>query len=145
VWVRLLTVPYRYLYPSGLLFICIGVFSSQNDFFPVGETLVIGIIGYILLRLDFHPAPLLLGFVLGTRFEENLRRALLLSHGDVRIFLERPISAAFLVLAATLITIRIVFVIRRGRMGVLSSKAATDSDWATANISTEQRRATVGE
>ncbi|WP_426442573.1 tripartite tricarboxylate transporter permease [Bradyrhizobium genosp. P] len=145
VWVRLLTVPYRYLYPSGLLFICIGVFSSQNDFFPVGETLVIGIIGYILLRLDFHPAPLLLGFVLGTRFEENLRRALLLSHGDVRIFLERPISAAFLALAATLITIRIVFVIRRARMGVLLPEAAADSDWATADISTEQRRAAMGE
>jgi TctA family transporter len=64
---------------------------------------VIGIFGYVLLRLDFHPAPILLGFVLGPRFEENFRRAMLISRGDLKVFIERPISAAFLALCVLLI------------------------------------------
>ena len=95
IWVKLLTIPYRYLYPSALFFICIGVYSANNDLFEVGETLVIGGAGYVLLQLGFHPAPILLGFVLGPRFEENFRRAMLISHGDLRVFIERPISAGF--------------------------------------------------
>jgi TctA family transporter len=85
IWVKMLTIPYRYLYPSALFFICIGVYSTNNDFFQVGETVVIGIFGYILLQLGFHPAPILLGFVLGPRFEENFRRAMLISRGDQRV------------------------------------------------------------
>ena len=81
IWVKLLTIPYRYLYPSALFFVCIGVYSATNDLFGVGETLVIGIFGYVLLLLGFHPAPVLLGFVLGPRFEENFRRAMLISRG----------------------------------------------------------------
>jgi putative tricarboxylic transport membrane protein len=87
--------PYRYLYPSAMFFVCIGVYAANNDMFQVGETLVIGLVGYILLRLDFHPAPILLGFVLGPRFEENFRRSLLISRGDLMTFIERPISAFF--------------------------------------------------
>src|SRR6185437_16619296 len=83
IWVKLLAIPYRYLYPSALFFICIGVYAARNDMFPVGETLAIGILGYVLLRLGFHPAPILLGFVLGPRFEENFRRAMLISRGDI--------------------------------------------------------------
>src|SRR5665213_1206457 len=82
LWVKLLTIPYRYLYPSALFFVCIGVYSTNNDMFQVGETILIGLVGYILLLLDFHPAPVLLGFVLGPRFEENFRRAMLISRGD---------------------------------------------------------------
>jgi putative tricarboxylic transport membrane protein len=103
IWVKLLTIPYRYLYPSALFFVCIGVYSTSSNLFHVGEVLVIGIFGYLLLILGFHPAPILLGFVLGPRFEENFRRAMLLSQGDLTVFVERPISAAFLTVCAILI------------------------------------------
>jgi putative tricarboxylic transport membrane protein len=103
LWVKLLMIPYKYLYPSAMFFVCIGVFSTNNDMFQVGEVLVIGIAGYILNMLGFHPAPILLGFVLGPRFEENFRRALLISRGDLMVFLERPISAVFVALCVLLI------------------------------------------
>src|SRR6266404_6869076 len=103
VWVKLLTIPYRYLYPSALFFVCIGVYAANNDMFQVGETLVIGILGYVLLRLGFHPAPILLGFVLGPRFEENFRRAMLISRGDLMTFIERPISAVFVTICVVLL------------------------------------------
>jgi putative tricarboxylic transport membrane protein len=103
LWVKLLTVPYKYLYPSALFFVCVGVYSTNNDLFQVGETLGIGIAGYVLLTLGFHPAPILLGFVLGPRFEENFRRTMLISRGDFAVFVERPISAAFLALCVILI------------------------------------------
>ncbi len=86
LWVKLLTIPYKYLYPSALFFVCIGVYSTNNDMFQVGETILIGLFGYLLLLLDFHPAPVLLGFVLGPRFEENFRRAMLISRGDILVF-----------------------------------------------------------
>ena len=107
VWVKLLTIPYRYLYPSALFFVCIGVYAANNDMFQVGETVVIGILGYVLLRLGFHPAPILLGFVLGPRFEENFRRALLLSRGDLMTFIDRPISAVFMALCVLLIAVQV--------------------------------------
>ena len=83
IWVKMLVVPYRFLFPSAMFFVCIGVYGANNNLFEVGEVLVFGVFGYILLRLDFHPAPILLGFVLGPRFEENFRRALLISRGDL--------------------------------------------------------------
>jgi putative tricarboxylic transport membrane protein len=103
IWVQLTRIPYRYLYPSALFFICIGVFSTNNDMFQVGETLVIGIVGYVFVALRFEPAPLLLGFVLGSRLEENFRRSMLTAHGDLTVFLHRPLSATFLALCAALI------------------------------------------
>ena len=109
VWVKLLAIPYRYLYPSALFFICIGVYSTSNDLFPVAETLAIGLAGYILLLLGFHPAPVLLGFVLGPRLEENFRVAMLMSSGDLTVFVERPISAVFLALSAFLLAVQIYF------------------------------------
>jgi putative tricarboxylic transport membrane protein len=112
IWVRLLTIPYRYLYPSALFFVCIGVYAGNNDMFQVGETLVIGIVGYVLLRLGFHPAPILLGFVLGPRFEENFRRAMLISRGDLGTFIERPISAFVILLCVLLIGGQIYFRLR---------------------------------
>src|SRR5213076_3336394 len=102
-WVKLLSIPYRYLYPSAMFFVCIGVYAASNDMFQVGETMVIGIVGYILLRLDFHPAPILLGFVLGPRFEENFRRSMLISRGNLATFVEHPISAFFLSLCVLLL------------------------------------------
>ncbi|MBN9008168.1 MAG: tripartite tricarboxylate transporter permease [Rhizobiales bacterium] len=113
VWVKLLAIPYKYLYPSALFFVCIGVYSASNDLFQVGETLVIGIVGYVLLRLRFHPAPVLLGFVLGPRLEENFRRSMLISDGDLSIFVHRPISAVFLLLCTILIGSQIYQWLRR--------------------------------
>ena len=103
LWVKLLTIPYKYLYPSALFFVCIGVYSANNDMFQVGEVIVIGVIGYALLLLDFHPAPILLGFVLGPRFEENFRRAMLISRGDILGFMKHPISAVFVGMSGLLI------------------------------------------
>jgi putative tricarboxylic transport membrane protein len=77
-----------------MFFVCIGVYAASNHMFQVGETLFIGVVGYILLQLDFHPVPILLGFVSGPRFE-NFRRALLISRGDLTTFIDRPISAFF--------------------------------------------------
>jgi putative tricarboxylic transport membrane protein len=113
VWVKLLSIPYRYLYPSAMFFVCIGVYAANNDMFQVGETLVIGVAGYVLLRLDFHPAPILLGFVLGPRFEENFRRSLLISRGDLMTFIERPISAFFLSICVLLIVAQIYVWLRK--------------------------------
>ncbi len=112
LWVRLLSIPYRYLYPSALFFICIGVFSANNDLFSVAETLVIGIGGYVLLQFGFQPAPIMLGFVLGPRFEENFRRAMLISGGDLWVFVNRPISAAFLAIALLLVLAQFAFRLR---------------------------------
>ena len=113
LWVKMLAIPYRYLYPSALFFVCIGVYAANNDLFQVGEVAVIGLFGYILLRLGFHPAPILLGFVLGPRFEENFRRAMLISRGDILVFVERPISAVFVALCAILIGSQIYFRLAR--------------------------------
>jgi putative tricarboxylic transport membrane protein len=126
LWVKLLSIPYRYLYPSAMFFVCIGVYAAGNDMFQVGETLVIGVVGYILLRLDFHPAPILLGFVLGPRFEENFRRSLLISRGDLMTFIDRPISAFFLFICLVLIGAQIYVWLR--------PKAAKDEKAIEAQI-----------
>lgn len=102
MWIRMLSVPYRYLYPTALFFLCVGVYSTNNNLFDVGMVLLFGVAGYMLMRLRFEAAPLLLGFVLGPMVEENFRRALLLSRGDMMIFLERPISASFIAAGAAL-------------------------------------------
>jgi TctA family transporter len=115
LWVRLLQVPYRYLYPCAIFFICIGVYSANTDLFEVVETLVIGLFGYLLVWLGFHPAPILLGFVLGPRLEENFRRTMTLSHGDLMIFVQRPISAVFIGLCVILLSAQIYLRARRPR------------------------------
>ena len=113
LWVKLLLIPYRYLYPSALFFVSIGVYSTNNDLFLVGETIVIGLFGYLLLLLDFHPAPILLGLVLGPRFEENFRRAMLISRGDILVFVKHPISAVFIGLCVLLIVGQIYMRLRK--------------------------------
>ncbi len=106
IWVKMLMVPYRFLFPSALFFICIGVFAAKNTLFDVGTTLVFGVVGYVLLLLRFEPAPMLLGFILGPRLEDNFRRALTLAHGDIGTFVERPISAVFLGLCVALLAMQ---------------------------------------
>ncbi len=105
LWVKLLSVEYRFLYPAILLFCCIGVYSINNATMDVFLTAMFGFIGYLFIKLDTEPAPLLLGFVLGPMMEENLRRALLLSRGSPAVFLERPISLVLLIISAALLII----------------------------------------
>ena len=127
LWVKMLAVPYKYLYPSALFFICIGVYGANNDMFQVGLTLFIGVFGYILLLLGFHPAPILLGFVLGPRFEENFRRAMLISRGDIWVFVDiknHPISTVFVGLSALLIVAQVVLWLRRMRPGERAPRIA---------------------
>ncbi|MSQ19992.1 MAG: tripartite tricarboxylate transporter permease [Betaproteobacteria bacterium] len=103
MWVKLLSVQYRLLYPAILLFCCIGVFSLNNSNFDILLTVAYGVFGYICVKLECEPAPLILGFILGPMMEENLRRAMLLSRGDPVVFFTRPISAALLVVAIILL------------------------------------------
>jgi putative tricarboxylic transport membrane protein len=105
IWIKLLTVPYRFLFPAITLFCCIGVYSLNNSAFDVYLTALFGLIGYLFYKLSVEPAPLLLGFILGPMMEENLRRALLLSRGDWGTFVTRPLSSGLLVAAALLIVI----------------------------------------
>ncbi|HEV7265122.1 MAG TPA: tripartite tricarboxylate transporter permease [Falsiroseomonas sp.] len=99
IWVKLLQVPYKFMYPSILVFIAIGSYSINNNVFDVYQVLAFGILGYLFSKLRMEPAPLLIGFVLGPMMEEHLRRAMLLSRGDVMVFVERPISATLLGIA----------------------------------------------
>jgi TctA family transporter len=115
VWIKLLQVPYRLLYPAILLFCGIGVYSTNNASFDVVMTAIFGLLGVIFVKLECEPAPLLLGFVLGPLMEENLRRAMLLSRGDPSVFFTRPISLAMLIAAAGLLLLIIVPNFRKTR------------------------------
>jgi putative tricarboxylic transport membrane protein len=105
LWVRLLRVPYRHLFPAILIFCCIGVYSINNSPIDVVITAVFALVGYWLVKHDFEPAPLLLGLVLGPLMEENLRRAMRISSGDPMIFISRPISLGLLIAAGVLLVI----------------------------------------
>ena len=105
IWIKLLTVPYKYLFPAITLFCCIGVYTLNNNTFDVYLTALFAFIGYLFYKLSCEAAPLLLGFILGPMMEENLRRALLLSRGDWSAFVTRPLSAALLAMAVLLIVI----------------------------------------
>jgi putative tricarboxylic transport membrane protein len=117
VWVRLLRVPYRFLFPSALFFIAVGVFSTNSSLFEVGEVLVIGVAGVVFAALDLPVAPVLLGYVLGPMVEEYFRRALLLSHGDLTVFFRRPISATIMAVCALVVLAQLYFWLRRLRNG----------------------------
>ncbi|MGJ7571004.1 tripartite tricarboxylate transporter permease [Variovorax sp. RB2P76] len=105
IWIKLLTIPYKWLFPSIVLFCAVGVYSENNNTFDVWMVAIFGIVGYAFLKLKCEPAPLLLGFILGPMMEENLRRALLLSRGDWSVFVTRPLSAGLLVVAGLLLVI----------------------------------------
>ena len=103
IWVRLLTIPYRYLFPSIVVVCCIGAYSVRNSVFDVEAAAFFGLLGYLFHLLECPPAPLLLGFILGPIFENNLRRALLISRGNLMTFLSHPISAALLAVVLLII------------------------------------------
>jgi putative tricarboxylic transport membrane protein len=115
IWIKLLTVPYRILYPSILVFMAIGVYSLSNSPFDVLLMALFGILGVIFVKLECEPAPLILGFVLGPMMEENLRRAMLLAHGDATVLVTKPISAGFLIAAIILLGIVLAPTIRKKR------------------------------
>jgi TctA family transporter len=115
IWVALLRVPYRLLFPAILIFCCIGVYSVNNSWFEVLLTALFGVFGYVFMKLDCEAAPLLLGFILGPLMEENLRRALLLSHGDPSVFIRRPISAGMLALSVLLLLTIVLPAVRQKR------------------------------
>jgi putative tricarboxylic transport membrane protein len=117
MWIKLLQVPYRYLYPSILTFMAIGVFSLSNNPFDVLIMALFGVLGYVCVKLECEPAPMILGFILGPLMEENLRRAMLLSRGDPFVFVSpsKPISLGFLIASAILLVIVALPALRKKR------------------------------
>ena len=105
MWIKLLTVPYRFLFPAIILFCAVGVYSTNNNSFDIWMVAVFGFIGYVFVKLGCEPQPLLLGFILGPMMEENLRRALLLSRGDWTVFVTRPLSGSLLFVALILLVV----------------------------------------
>ena len=115
LWVKLLKVPYRLMFVGIVIFCCIGVYSINSE---PADILIMGglaIFGYGLTKFGFEPAPLTLGFVLGRMMEENLRQALMISRGNAMTFIERPIAAAFIVVAVAMLTVGVLPSIRKGR------------------------------
>jgi len=115
VWVKLLQVPYRLMFPSILIFCCIGIYSVNNQPVDVAFTAMFGLFGYLLIKLGFEPAPMLLGFVLGKLMEEKLRQALIISRGSFMTFVERPISAGLLVVAVVILVVALLPSINKKR------------------------------
>ena len=121
IWIKLLTMPYRWLYPGVLLFCCIGVYAESSSSFDILLAAVVGVVGFVFRKLDCNPAPLVLSFVLGPMLEQNLRRALQLARGDPTVFVTRPISLALLILA-------IVLMVVLARSGFRKKTAAIQDD-----------------
>src|SRR4051795_6041661 len=115
VWVSLLRVPYRLLYPSIIVFCCIGIYSINNSPTDVVISAIFGLFGYWLSKHEFEPAPLVLAFVLGPLMEENLRRAMLIARGDASVFFTRPISAGLLIVSLVLLALAVLPMIRKRR------------------------------
>ena len=115
IWIKVLTVPYRFLFPAILVFCGIGLYTMNNNSWDVYMGVLFGLIGYVFFRLQCEPAPLILGFILGPMMEENLRRALLLSRGDWSTFVARPVSAGLLVAAALMVIAVLLPALRKKR------------------------------
>jgi len=130
LWVRLLKIPYKYMYPTIIVLVCMGVYSLNNNVFDIWLTLVIGAVGYVMRLFRFEPAPLLLGFVLGPLMEEQLRRSMLLSRGDPMVFLERPISATLIAITAGIL-IFALYTTERNRRRARAAKKKTQQEVTT--------------
>jgi len=115
IWIKLLTVPYRWLFPAIVLFCAIGVYSTNNNSFDIWMVAIFGFIGYLFIKLGCEPAPLLLGLILGPMMEEYLRRAMLISRGDWSVFVTRPLSASLLAIAAVLLVVVLLPSIKKKR------------------------------
>ena len=115
IWVRLLRVPYRWLFPSIIMFCCVGNYSVNTSPVDVYLCALVGVLGYVLVKLECEPAPLILGYVLGPLMEEYLRRALLISRGDPSVFFTRPISLAFMIATLLILAAMIAPAVRKKR------------------------------
>jgi TctA family transporter len=115
LWVKLLQVPYRLLFPAIMAFSAIGIFSVNNSSFEIYLTALFGVLGFVWMRLGFPLAPMLLGFVLGPMMEEYLRRAMLMSEGDPTVFVRRPISLAFIIATVLILVVMVAPAVRRRR------------------------------
>ena len=115
IWIKLLTVPYRFLFPAIMSFCCIGLYTLNNSPFDVYMGAIFAVVGYLFYKLGCEPAPLLLGFILGPMMEENLRRALLLSRGDWNAFVTRPLSAGLLAAALLMVIVVMLPAIKNKR------------------------------
>jgi len=115
LWVKLLKVPYRFLFPAIMAFSAIGVYSVNNSSFEIYLTALFGVIGFIWIKLGCSPAPMLLGFVLGPMMEEHLRRAMLMSKGDPSVFVTRPISLGFIVVTVLILVVIVLPAVRNRR------------------------------
>jgi putative tricarboxylic transport membrane protein len=115
LWVRLLKVPYRLMFPAILMFCCIGIYSINSLPTDVMFIAFFGLVGYALIKLGFEPAPLLLGFVLGKLMEENFRRALIISRGEIMTFVDHPVSAGLLIVALIVFVLALLPTISKGR------------------------------
>jgi len=122
LWVSLLRVPYRIMFPAIVLFCCIGTYSVNNTVFDIWVMLLFGLFGVFFYKVGAEPAPFVLGFVLGPLMEENFRRAMYLSRGDPMVFVERPISAVLLFLAAALFVILVLPAVRSKREEVFQEE-----------------------
>jgi TctA family transporter len=118
VWVSLLRVPYRLMFPAIVLFCCIGTYSINNSAFEVGLMLMFAALGVFFIKVGAEPAPFILGFILGPLMEENFRRAMMISRGDLTVFLTRPISGFLLFLSLLLLIILILPAVRSKRAAV---------------------------
>jgi len=125
LWVKMLKVPYRWLFPAILMFACLGNYSVNNSPLEIYLAAAFGVLGYVFVKLGCEPVPLILGFVLGPMVEENLRRALVLSRGDPTVFFTRPISLMFLLVAAGLIIFMVAPAMRKRREEVLVARDKT--------------------
>ncbi len=124
LWARLTQVPYRWLFPAIMMFAALGNYSLNNSAMYVYLCAAMGVLGYVMVKLECHPAPLILGFVLGPMLEENLRRALLMSDGSFAVFIERPISLVFLLVTSLLFAAMVLPSIRRKRNEALAEDDA---------------------
>ncbi len=115
IWVRLLKLPYRLLFPAIMAFSAIGIFSVNNSSFEIYLTAIFGVLGFVWMRLGFPVAPMLLGFVLGPMMEEYLRRAMLMSGGDPTVFVRRPISCGFIIATLAILILMVAPAVRRRR------------------------------
>ncbi len=129
IWVRILTIPKRMLYPAVIFFICVGVYSVNNNPFDVLMVIFFGVVGYLMNAFQYPTAPLLMGFILGPMIEQHFRRALLYSRGDMMTFIDRPISAGFLLAALAMIAVIALPSIKAGvRNASARSKLRADGD-----------------
>jgi putative tricarboxylic transport membrane protein len=124
MWVRLVRMPYRLLFPAIVAFACIGTYSINQNVFDIYAIVLFGLLGYFLVKVGCEPAPFLLGFVLGPLLENHLRRALIISHGDPTTFVTRPISLVLLIVAVVALVIAVLPAIRRQREAVFQEEPA---------------------